>query len=400
MVSVLFHLHAEIRGGRLQEVAVAGRALGVQLEVFDPTILQDDDLDILSAHVTDDVGFGVEMERGLRMGHRLDNGHISGQHVLQEVLGITRRSDSKELELGPLTFHLLGQVFKHVLGVFDRVAFGKLVTLDEELLVFVEEHSLGGCGTAIDAHKGFHDLTGGEGGGDEFFHREAFLEIHQILLVLAETAPALLLLLFQAPNINIPIQLVAALVSADGILFVFAELHRPDGRKVLGVLRHHDKVLRVHAFGQRELALCPDLGNVGLPAVAHTLDVGIRAAEQQHIGPQRIPTGEHGEVLLDDGFEKRGHQLIRRHAALLQAVDVGLGKHTALAGHRMQLYIEVTHVAELFGGNFQLAVDLVDDGSGASGALVVHRGNLLLASCLGVFLEDDDFRVLPAQLDH
>ena len=83
----------------------------------------------------------------------------------------------------------------------------------------------------------------------------------------------------------------------------------------------------------------------------------------------------------------------------LQAVDVGLGEDAALAGHRVQLDALVAHLAKLLGGDVQLGVDLVDDGAGAAGALVVHRGNFLLAAGVGIFLEDDDLGVLAAELD-
>jgi hypothetical protein len=48
-VGELFHRIAEALGGGLQKVAVAGRALRVQLEVLHPAVLQDDDLDVLPA---------------------------------------------------------------------------------------------------------------------------------------------------------------------------------------------------------------------------------------------------------------------------------------------------------------------------------------------------------------
>ena len=59
----------------------------------------------------------------------------------------------------------------------------------------------------------------------------------------------------------------------------------------------------------------------------------------------------------------------------------------------------VAHLAKLVGGNPQLGVDLVDDRARAAGALVVHRGNFLLAAGFGIFLEDDDLGVLAAQFD-
>ena len=173
-----------------------------------------------------------------------------------------------------------------------------------------------------------------------------------------------------------------------------------DGGEILRVVGRLDEVFGRNAFGQRGVALFPDLGDVALPAIAHALDVAVGAAQQQHHGLQRVAARQHGEILHDDGFEQRGHQLIGRHAHFLQAVDIGLGEHAALAGHGMQLDALVAHLAELFGGNAQLGVDLVDDRAGAAGALVVHRRNLLLAAGLRVLLEDDDLGVLAAQLDH
>ena len=39
-----------------------------------------------------------------------------------------------------------------------------------------------------------------------------------------------------------------------------------------------------------------------------------------------MASGQHGHVLLNDGLEQRGHQLVRRRALFLQAVDVGFGE--------------------------------------------------------------------------
>ena len=54
---------------------------------------------------------------------------------------------------------------------------------------------------------------------------------------------------------------------------------------------------------------------------------------------------------------------------------------------------------ELLIGDLQLGHNLVDDGSGAAGALVVHGGNLLLAPTSDGVLEDDDLGVLSAEFD-
>src|SRR5262249_6753399 len=129
-------------------------------------------------------------------------------------------------------------------------------------------------------------------------------------------------------------------------------------------------------------------------------NVGVRAAEQQHVRPKSVAPSEDGEVLPNDRLEERCHELWRSHTHFLQGIYVGLGENAALACYRVQLETVVAHFAELLGGNPKLGVDLVDDRSGAACTLVVHRWDLLLFACLRVFLEDNDLRILPAKLDH
>ena len=112
-----------------------------------------------------------------------------------------------------------------------------------------------------------------------------------------------------------------------------------------------------------------------------------------------VAAGENAEVLQNDGFKERRHQLVGRCAGFLEAVDVGLGEDAAFAGDLVQLDAVIALVGELGGGNLELGVDLVDDCAGAARAFVVHRRDLLLAAGLFVVLEDDDLRVLSAELD-
>ena len=82
-VGVLVHLVAERFRRALQEVAVAGRALRVQLEVFDAPVFQDDQLDVLAADVHDDVRVLVELHGRFGVGHGFHQRHIGLEHVLQ-----------------------------------------------------------------------------------------------------------------------------------------------------------------------------------------------------------------------------------------------------------------------------------------------------------------------------
>ncbi len=179
------------------------------------------------------------------------------------------------------------------------------------------------------------------------------------------------------------------------LVFAAAVLDCANRCVVLSVAGHKDQISRIVAGRQLDASLLPNRRDVGLPALDHALDVRVRPAEQEHVGHQRMAAGQDREVLLDDRLEERGHQLIGGHAELLQTVDIGLREDATLAGHRVQLLPVVGLLAEQFGRDLELGVDLIDHRPGAAGTLVVHRRDLLLAPGLGIRLEDDNLRVLP-----
>ncbi len=101
-VGVLLHRDVEALRGGLQEVAVARRALRVELEILDAAVLQDDDLDVLPAHVADHVDVFVEVQAGLGVRHGLDQRGIGADHVLQDVLGVAGGAHAQDLQLRAL----------------------------------------------------------------------------------------------------------------------------------------------------------------------------------------------------------------------------------------------------------------------------------------------------------
>ncbi len=398
-VGVLLDTQAKAFCRRLQEVAVAGRALRVELEILDTAVVQDDDLDVLPAHVDDDVRVVVELQGRFGVRHGLDQRHIGVQNVFENVLGVTGGGDAQNFQLRLLRFDLAAQVLEHFNRVLDRIAVRELISLAENVAVLIEQHGLGRGGTAVDADEAADSLVGVEGRRNEFLAPVCFFESIQFLVAGGQALGAGLGFLFLASELDVVHQLVVATVTADAVLFAFAELNGAHGGKVLRVLRNLDQILGLGAVGNLHLALLPHAGNIRLPGFAHAFDEAVRPAEQQHVRPQGMAAGQHAEVLQHDGFEERCHQFIRRRSNFLQAVDVGLGEHAALAGDLVQLDAVIALHSKLGGRNFQLGVDLVDDRAGAAGALVVHRRDFLLAPSLIVVLEDDDLGVLAAQFD-
>src|ERR1017187_6783065 len=324
-IGVLLHRHVKALRGGLQEVAVARRTLRIQLEILHAAVLQDDDLDVLAAHVANHVHVVVKVKTGLGMGHRLDQRRVGADHVLQDVLGISRGADTQNLQVCALIADLCVELLQNLDSVFNRIALGKLVRLgqDAALVVLGKEHGFGGRGSAIQSHEAFHHISRLEGDGREFLGAVFLFERRQLRFILRQAAGAALLgLLLLAAHGDVPLQLLVADILPDFIVFRFAEFHRTDGGEILRVVGSLDEVFRRYAFRQRGVALFPDLRDIALPAIAHALDVAVRAAQQQHHRQQRVAARQHRQVLHDDGLEQRRHQLVRRYAHLLQAVDI------------------------------------------------------------------------------
>ena len=140
----MLNREAETLGGGLQEVAVSGGALGVQLEIFYPSIVQNDQLDVLATDINDHVGIVVKLERRLGVRDGFDQGNVSFEDILQDVLGVAGSPDSQNLKVRVLCFHLLAQVFEHVDSVLDGIAVRKLIGLAENVSVFIQQDGLGG----------------------------------------------------------------------------------------------------------------------------------------------------------------------------------------------------------------------------------------------------------------
>ena len=165
------------------------------------------------------------------------------------------------------------------------------------------------------------------------------------------------------------------------------------------IVRYRDQLLDRHVLRVIVAALVPSLGDALPPALLKERQERVRSAEQQHLVAERIAAGENREVLHDDRVGQRTHDLVRGDARLHEIDDVGLGEHAALGCDVMKLLVIEVQVQCLFGGHADFDHALVDRGARARRALVVHRRDRGLVARLLVLFEDDDLRVLAAELD-
>ena len=158
-VGILLDLVAQSFGRALQEVSIARRALRVELEVFDATVFQDDELDVLPAHVDDDVRILVELHRRLGVRHGLDQRYVGLEHIVQDVFGVTGGAHAENIEVRALGLDLLANRREHVDGVLDRIAIRKLIGLAQDIARLREQHGFGGSRSAIDADEAVNGLA-------------------------------------------------------------------------------------------------------------------------------------------------------------------------------------------------------------------------------------------------
>ena len=104
---------------------------------------------------------------------------------------------------------LLGNFGDDFLGVLDRIAARKLVSLAEDVAVLVDQHGLGRGGATVDADEAFDHLSGREGGRDEFLLGVAALEVVELFRRFRQRLGAALLGFFLDTAFgDVPLQLV------------------------------------------------------------------------------------------------------------------------------------------------------------------------------------------------
>ena len=84
--------------------------------------MQDDDFDVLPAHVHNHVWIFVEFEGRLGVGNCLHQRHISIENIFQDILRIPCGRHAQHFQFRVLTLDLGAQILEHLDRVLDRIA--------------------------------------------------------------------------------------------------------------------------------------------------------------------------------------------------------------------------------------------------------------------------------------
>ena len=278
-IGVLLHLVTERLGGTLQKVAVSGRALGVEFEVLDATVLQHDQLNVLAADIHDDVGILVELHGRFSVRHSFHQRDIGLEHVFQDVLGVSRRADTKHFQGCSLRLHLVAESHEHVNSVLDGIPVRQLVGLAQHIARFREQYSFRRGRTAVKADESAHGFTDTEVGANKSRDRVFLLEAGEFFLGGAQTSGPRLRLFSLPADGDVVLEALGAHVDTDLGLFVLAKLHGAQRGEVLRVFRNFDQVFRFGALRKLDFALLPGAGNVLLPRFFHAANERIGTSQ-------------------------------------------------------------------------------------------------------------------------
>ena len=381
-------VHRDMQGGGkvLQEGPAAGGTGLVDHDVGDDPVGEPDGLHILTADVQHEGGVGDVLGRRPGVGHRLHHVALGGQGVGEQLLPIAGGAHPQDLQLGPRRPIAVPQLQQGLPGHVQGRALVGGVEGVQNAFFLVQKDEFGGGAPRVDAQPGPHllprvepdGLPGGEGVG---------LGKGQLLAATPEEGlggAVLLGLQLQRPEgLQQPVQPHLGLpAGVQGL----QRQGGPVGHHQLRVLGDQDVLIR------QAQPLGKHLDQGGVEGEGPALE-GHGLFDLQSLG-------QTADGLLGDGVEGGQGQILLGHALVQQGLDVGLGVHTAPAGHVVDAVPPGGQGVELLDGHVENGGHLVDKGPGAAGAAAVHahiRHLQLPGGLAGP--EENDLGVLSPQLD-
>src|SRR5262245_65016574 len=129
------------------------------------------------------------------------------------------------------------------------------------------------------------------------------IEVFELRCSRPQALVAFVLFLRVLPLLDPPREPVSPLIEADAWRFAPADLDRPQGGIVEGLLRDNDQGGGVASCREWHLPLLPQFGQMEPPRFLQTSKEQIGPTEEENFRKRRVAFGERGQILVDHGLE-------------------------------------------------------------------------------------------------
>ena len=297
------------------------------------------------------------------MGHRFHQTVITAERVFHQLLAIAGCGHTGHLQARVLLVN-----FEQLLpDQGQRVAEVGLVIGVQNLALLVHDHQFDGGGAGVDA------------------------DMHRAALG-AERHPGHAV--GHVPGME---RLVLFLVGKEGRL---AGIGCRGGVLIqrLGHLREVERLIRVKGGTQRHIQQAVLRAGARyaqrfIKALAQHGAERQRSAQIQNVALDGAALCQAGNGLVDHCLIDAGRDIFRPGTLVDEGLDVALGKHAAAGSDGISTLCLLGCFVHLIGAHFQQSCHLIDERTRAAGTAAVHPH-------LGAVGQEQDLRILAAQLDH
>ena len=361
---------AQCHGKRLNKRAAAGGTCLIQHDAVDAVVLDLEALDVLSADVDDEIHLRTEERSRLEVCHRFDNAEVHAQSGTDQVFSIAGDGTAADLTVRTQVGVQGGQF---PLNAVQRLSLIGSVELVQQLVVFRQQHDLGGGGAGIDAQIRLAGIGAVVApchimGGVAFLKPLVFLRIAEQRLVCHQSRLSL----------GVPEQ-----------FFQFCQgVCIRQGR-----CRHGTAICHKGSavFGEQGVFFVQfQRSGKGVP---QPLQERQRAAQKQHVSGNASALCQTGNRLVHHCLKDAGSDVLPPCSLIQQGLNVRLGEHAAAGSNGIHLFGCLCHFVQLIHAHVQQGRHLVDKGTGTAGTAAVHT----LLHAAG---EEDDLGIFAAQFNH
>ena len=328
-------------GKGLQKAAAAAGAGFVQKDIIDGTVMDFQALHILTADIKNEIYLRLQILGSIKVCHGFYDTIVNTKAVANQLLAVTGDCTCQQAAGGIFCI----EIGKIIADGNNRITLIALVEGVKQFAVWTHNSDFNGRAAGINTDKGFACLR--RGTDSDTFLRVTLLKNSIFAFVFKQRRQ-----MFKAVLCCCCLQL----------FWQRGKVHLVLGTEGCTHCYIKQAVFRADTF---------DIQNT-VKGIAQTAHKGERTAKIQHITADGTAFGKTGDGLACYSVEDAGCQVAFFRTLVEQRLDIAFGENTAAAGDGVGVLCLLCQLVHLGCFYIQQGSHLVDKGTGASGAAVVH----------------------------